>query len=357
MSRLLFDCRQQYPGGFRLEAAFAAGDGVTALFGPSGSGKSTVLGLIAGTLHPQRGTIRLEDRTLLDTAARVRVPPERRQIGVVAQDHLLFPHLSVRRNLTFGSRRRPARHIHLERVVEILELGGLLERWPHTLSGGQRQRVALGRALLRGPELLLMDEPLAALDEGLKHRILTYLERAVAEWQIPTLFVSHNPADVRRLAPQVVILEAGQVVAAGPTATTLDPALMTRMKHRPRPVNLLRVSEVRRVDDHWEGKVGDQALHLPATAAPADGSNVYVQFAAHDVALGRTPVEGLSVRNQLRGQVRELVELPDRTFVAVDVGQFLWAEITPEAVRELDIRPGTVIICLVKTSVIEVLWP
>jgi molybdate transport system ATP-binding protein len=357
MSRLRFDCRHQYGGGFRLEVAFEAGDGVTALFGASGSGKSTILGLIAGTVRPQHGLIRLEGRTLLETAAGVCVPAERRQIGVVPQDHLLFPHLTVRRNLTFGSRRRPARSIDFTRVVEILELGSLLERWPTTLSGGQRQRVALGRALLRGPELLLMDEPLAALDEALKHRILAYLERAVAEWNVPTLFVSHDPADVRRLAAQVVILEAGQVVAAGPTASTLDQTLMTRMKHRPRPVNLLRVNGIRRVGDHWEGIVGDQVLHLPGPAAAADGSTQYVQFAAPDVALSRSPIEGLSVRNQLRGQVREVVELPDRAFVAVDVGQFLWAEITSAALRELDIRPGVVIICLIKTTAMEVLWP
>jgi len=155
----------------------------------------------------------------------------------------------------------------------------------------------------------------------------------------------------------VVIMEAGQVVATGPTDTTLDRTLMTRMKQRPHPVNLLRVGEVRRVDDHWEGTVGEQALHLPASAALAYGSSVYVQFAAQDVTLSRAPVDGLSVRNRLRGQVRELVELPDRTFVAVDVGQFLWAEVTPEAVRELDIRPGLGIICLVKTVAIQVLWP
>jgi molybdate transport system ATP-binding protein len=223
MGVLHFDCVLRYEGGFEVAAGFEAGSGVTALFGPSGAGKSTVLALIAGVLRPQRGRIRLGDRVLTDAAARVFVPPERRRLGVVFQDHLLFPHLTVRRNLQFGQGRHAARKVDFGRLVEVLELGGLLERLPAALSGGQRQRVALGRALLCGPELLLMDEPLAALDRELKDRVLTYLERALAEWRVPTLFVSHDRNDVRRLADRVVLLEAGRVVASGKTDETLNP--------------------------------------------------------------------------------------------------------------------------------------
>jgi molybdate transport system ATP-binding protein len=279
--------------------------------------------------------------------------PERRRVGVVFQDHLLFPHLSVRKNLMFG-RRVGVRPIQFGRVVEILELGALLDRWPHTLSGGQRQRVALGRALLRGPELLLMDEPLTALDEGLKDRVLTYLERAVSEWHLPTLFVSHDQADVRRLADQVVVLEAGRVVDAGPAAATLDRATLTRMKHRPQLVNLLRVHEVRLVEGHWEGRLGAQSLHLPGEASVHVEGSVYVQFLPRDVILAADWVQGLSARNHLQGTIRELVALADRTFVAVDVGQFLWAEVTPEAVQELGIGPGKPVTCLIKTSALVV---
>jgi molybdate transport system ATP-binding protein len=223
--RLHFDCRLRYASGFLLEARFEAGDGVTALFGPSGSGKTSVLNLIAGVARPDSGVIRLDGRTLVDSTARVFLPPERRCIGVVFQDQLLFPHLSVRQNLRFGQGRRGARAMDPDRVAEVLEIGDLLDRRPKTLSGGQRQRVALGRALLRGPDLLLMDEPLAALDAELKNRVLVYLERALAEWRIPTVFVSHDEADVRRLADAVVVLAAGRVVAAGPTAATLDGAV------------------------------------------------------------------------------------------------------------------------------------
>ena len=146
----------------------------------------------------------------MDTRQGIFVPPEKRRIGIVFQDHLLFPHMTVRKNLLFGNSRRDCQAIDCDRVVKMLEIGELLERFPKTLSGGERQRVALGRALLRGPDLLLMDEPLAALNQTLKDRILTYLERAMAEWHIPTVFVSHDQADVSRLTTNVVRLEGGK---------------------------------------------------------------------------------------------------------------------------------------------------
>jgi molybdate transport system ATP-binding protein len=221
MARLHFDCQLRYDSGFELSAQFDAEGGVTALFGPSGSGKTTILNLIAGALRPRTGIIQLDGRTLVDTRSGVFLPPERRRVGVVFQEALLFPHLTVRQNLLFGYQRRGARPMDIARVAAVLEIGELFDRRPESLSGGQRQRVALGRALLRGPELLLMDEPLAALDEGLKDRVLTYLERAVAEWHIPTVFVSHDRDDVGRFAQRLVAIEAGRVCAAGPAGAML----------------------------------------------------------------------------------------------------------------------------------------
>jgi molybdate transport system ATP-binding protein len=223
VNQLSFRCRHAHRGGFQLDAAFETDARVTALVGPSGSGKTTVLSLIAGLYLPDSGCIRLGDRTLVDTAKEQFVPVERRRVGLVFQDQLLFPHLSVRANLGYGERRRPraSQAIEFGRVVEVLELGDLLERFPRNLSGGERQRVALGRSLLASPELLLLDEPLAALDQALKDRILTYLERVIGEWQIPVVYVSHGMAEVTRLAEWVVVIESGRVLLSGRASAVL----------------------------------------------------------------------------------------------------------------------------------------
>jgi molybdate transport system ATP-binding protein len=227
MSVLSIHCQHRYPSGFQLDVAFEVRARFTALFGPSGSGKTSVLNMIAGFLRPDQGTIVLEGRTLFSTARRVSLLPEKRNIGFVFQDSLLFPHRTVEGNLRYGQRRRDVRGRTLDfsRVVEVLEIGPLLRRFPRNLSGGERQRVALGRALLSGPELLLMDEPLASLDAPLRDRVMAYLERAITEWNIPTLFVTHAETEVRRAAQWVVRLQQGQVVGAGtPDKTLSQPA-------------------------------------------------------------------------------------------------------------------------------------
>jgi molybdate transport system ATP-binding protein len=216
VKRLSFDCSHRFGGGFELDAAFETSAQVTALVGPSGSGKTSVLYMIAGLLRPRSGTIAFAENTWLDTRHGLNWKTERRHVGFVFQDHVLFPHLSVRRNLMYGHRRAGrSSTIEPRRVIEVLELSDLLERYPRNLSGGEKQRVALGRALLSGPKLLLLDEPLAALDEGLKERILAYLERVVAEWRVPTIYVSHSIGEVRRLADQVIVLEQGRVTQQG----------------------------------------------------------------------------------------------------------------------------------------------
>ena len=216
MSLLDFQCCHSLRG-FRLEVDFEMDHRFTTLFGPSGAGKTTILSIIAGFVAPREGRVQLGGRTLLDTGRGISVPVRDRSIGVVFQDALLFPHLTVEANLRYGKRHRKGqrRSVDFGRVVEVLEIGELLKRFPRNLSGGERQRVALGRTLLSGPELLLMDEPMASLDGPLKTRILAYLDRAVAEWNIPTLYVTHSQAEVRRAADWVIVMEKGHVVASG----------------------------------------------------------------------------------------------------------------------------------------------
>ena len=350
MSVLSFQCRHDYPSGFDLDVAFDVDRPFTALFGPSGSGKTSILNMIAGFLRPQHATIRLGDRTLLDTARRISLPPEKRHVGVVFQDSLLFPHLTVEGNLRYGQRRRARRGRSLDfaRVVEVLEIGPLVARFPMNLSGGERQRVALGRALLSGPELLLMDEPLASLDAPLRDRVLSYLERAVAQWNIPTLFVTHAQAEVRRAAQWVVVLEKGRLVGAGTPEDALSRPEPLAWTNSTGPINLLRLEKVELRDGICTARIGGQALQLPPGDAASPLPSM-VQFSPTDVILARHEVAGLSVRNRLRGKVCRVIPTQRAVFVAVDVGQIVWAEVTPQAAAELELQSGAEVVCLVKT--------
>jgi molybdate transport system ATP-binding protein len=204
-------------GEFSLSASFTSEGRVIGLFGASGAGKSSLVNMIAGLLRPDRGTIVIDGETVDDTAAGIHVPTWRRRIGYVFQDARLFPHLNVAQNLDYGRRMNglasdPAQH---KRVVDLLDIGALQGRRPGKLSGGERQRVALGRALLSKPRLLLLDEPLGALDEARKLEILPYLVRLRDEANVPMVYVSHDVAELRQLATQIVMLKQGRVTSFG----------------------------------------------------------------------------------------------------------------------------------------------
>jgi molybdate transport system ATP-binding protein len=192
---------------------------VTVLFGPSGSGKTTVLDAIAGLRRPKAGSITVNGRILFSAEARVDLPAYKRHVGYVTQDIALFPHLDVRRNVTYGQ--RPGQRLSLAAVAAILEVGGLLDRRVSTLSGGERQRVALARALMSAPDVLLLDEPLAAVDLDLRRRILPYIERVRDELAVPILYVTHDRDEARRIGDRVVMMERGTVVRAGATSEVL----------------------------------------------------------------------------------------------------------------------------------------
>jgi len=204
-------------GEFALKTSFASEGGATVLFGPSGAGKTSVINMIAGLLTPDHGRIVLNDEVLFDDKAGINIPASRRRIGYVFQEGRLFPHFSVRRNLDYGRwmSGQPTDPTAFRQVVELLDIGHLLDRRPRRLSGGERQRIAVGRALLMRPRLLLLDEPLASLDAARKREILPYLERLRDQAQVPLIYVSHNAAEVRRIATRVVRLEAGTVLATG----------------------------------------------------------------------------------------------------------------------------------------------
>jgi molybdate transport system ATP-binding protein len=343
-------------GAFALDTSFTGGEGVTALFGRSGAGKSTVVKAIAGLVRPDAGMIRVGDTTFFDHGRRINLPVHRRRVGMVFQDGRLFPHLNVRRNLLYGFERAVGeKRVTLDAVVGVLDIAPLLERRPVTLSGGERQRVALGRALLSQPRLLLMDEPLASLDEARKAEVLPYFERLNTEFGIPMLYVSHDVDEVVRLASDVVLLEQGNVIAAGPlgevTARIELPAGAEGFGS-----GVVLECRVERHDVDAGLTVLGTVLG-PVKVAQMDrlaGSRLSIRIAARDVALALEAPTKISVQNLFQGEIVEMGHFPGhltRLKLAVGSG-FLLSEVTTDAARRLDLAPGAQVVALVKSVAI-----
>jgi molybdate transport system ATP-binding protein len=339
-------------GVFTLDAAFTAPQGITVLFGRSGSGKTTLVNAVAGLLRPDDGRIAVDGALLTDTAERVCLPPHRRRVGYIFQEGRLFPHLTVRQNLNYGTWFAPkgAAREGMGRVVDLLGIGHLLERRPGALSGGEKQRVAIGRALLSAPRLILADEPLAALDEARKAEILPYFERLRDEVSVPILYVSHSASEVARLATTVVALDAGRVVAQGPAAEVLgDPAVLPAGAREAGAVVTARVVR-HHPDGLTELEAGGLPLFLPLVAQ-VPGAILRVRVAAHDVILSRARPEGLSALNILPGVVHEVRpgEGPG-AIVAIDTkaGRVL-ARITRRSAAALGLAPGIEVHAVIKT--------
>jgi molybdate transport system ATP-binding protein len=341
-------------GEFTLSATFAAPTpGVIALFGRSGSGKTTLIEMLAGLLPPDAGEVQLAGITLTDTRRGIAVVPERRRIGYVFQDARLFPHMTVAGNLRYGEKRAGAtpQFIRFEEVVELLGLGSLLQRRPHALSGGERQRVALGRALLSQPRLLLLDEPLASLDLVRREEVLPYLER-LRDWlSIPMVYVSHQFEEVLRLATYLVLLEAGEVCAAGPVEEMSLRAELRSVLAPDLVGSVLdgRVAAVDAADGTAELSIGSGKLQVSLKGAPL-GARVRVQLLARDIILATQPIQGLSVRNALLGTVTELAADDFASvLVKVDIGgPIVLARITESARDALRLAPGDAVWALVK---------
>ncbi len=329
--------------GFTLDLAFDAPTGVTALFGRSGSGKTTVVNAVAGLLAPDQGRVAVDDLLLLDTARRLSLPPHRRRLGYVFQEGRLFPHLTVRQNLLYGRWFAPKGDgVGFERVVDMLGVGPLLARHPGALSGGEKQRVAIGRALLCNPRLLLMDEPLAALDEARKAEILPYLERLRDQTDIPFLYVSHSMAEVARLATTLVVLEAGRVLRAGPASAVLsDPAAVPALGLREAGAVIPARVAAQEADGLTQLSISGGTILLPRIDAPI-GSALRIRIHAQDVILSRTRPIGLSALNILPATVTDL-RIGDGPGALVQLragNDLLLARITRRSASALDLSVG-----------------
>ena len=344
--------RHQYPE-FSLDASFDVGAGLTAVMGRSGAGKTTVANAVAGLFRPDEGKVLVAGETLLDTSASVDVPAHRRRIGYVFQEARLFPHLNVRQNLLYGKWFARASGAEFDRIVEMLGIGPLLSRRPSALSGGEKQRVALGRALLSDPRLLVMDEPLAALDAQRKAEIIPYLERLRDDAGKPILYVSHSTSEVARLATTVVMIDAGRVVACGGAAEVLsDPSLARAMPIREVGAVLIATVAVHdEADGLSELTVSAGSVFLPKVRA-AIGAKLRVRVEAHDILLFKDAPIGGSALNVLPVTVTSIRQ-GDGPGVIVGLmagDDPLIARITRRSVRNLGLTPGEACYAVLKST-------
>jgi molybdate transport system ATP-binding protein len=344
---------EQRLGAFHLAVKFSADAPIVGLFGRSGSGKTSVVNAIAGISRPLRGSIRINDAVLFDAARRIDLSPEERRIGYVFQDALLFPHMDVESNLLYGQRLRPPkdRFIGEARVVELLGLGALLHRKPRTLSGGEKQRVAIGRALLAQPRILLMDEPLAALDVPRKTEILDYIERLRDELDIPIVYVSHSVAEISRLADTVVVLSDGKCLAAGDLDEVMGRLDLKPATGRYEAGSILdtRVAAHDSEDQLTTLAFDGGELFVPHIDARI-GDRVRVRIRARDVSLSIEKPTAISILNVLPGFVTSIDE---ETGPIVDLelavgSATLVARITRRSFQQLGICNGQELYALVK---------
>ncbi len=350
---ITFDIQLSRPG-FSLDVAGEFGDGITAVFGPSGAGKSTLLNCIAGSIRPDSGSTAIDDDPLFASDRQVWVAPERRRIGTVYQDGVLFPHLSVFGNIEFGWEliSESDRRFDPFELAEFFGLGELLDRKPSEISGGERQRVAIARALATSPRLLLLDEPLGSLDAARRGSILNYLKRVHTEFEIPMIYVSHSISEVVSIASKAMLLREGKVESFDrPSALLLGAAVAG--------------GDIDAFENILDGVIGESTGQL-TTVRVGDvdistrhqnkkpGDRVVVSLGANQIILGATQPENLSARNIFKGRVSEVWSSHEMIFVEVDIGQKFIVELTENALNELGISVGNDVFLVFKSSSVDV---
>ena len=322
--------------------------GVTALFGLSGSGKSSLINLVSGLIDPDEGVISLNDRELFNSAENSCVPINQRNIGYVFQDARLFPHYTVNGNLRYGMKNTSKDEFNY--IVELLGIGHLLKRYPITLSGGEKQRVAIGRALLTDPEILLMDEPLSALDLPRKRELMNYLERLSKEINIPILYVTHSLDELLRLAERVVLLTNGKVEAYDVLESIWESPLFLPWKQENEQSAVLSLPVFMHNPSYKMTalSIGDQNIWINQVEAQIN-DNVRICIHSSDVSISLNKVEQSSIRNTLYGRIVKILELENRVDLKLDIGgKHLWASISKWSFHELSLQQGQLVYAQIK---------
>ncbi len=341
-------------GNFTLRVNCTLETKVTAFLGVSGSGKSTLLNCVSGTLTPDEGEIAFGDEILYASASGINLPPEKRRFGYVFQEGYLFPHLTVAQNIRYGQP-NPRKSSD---AIDVLEISELLQRYPKELSGGQRQRVAIARALAMEPRMLLMDEPLAALDSALKDRIIPYLRHIKETFEIPILYITHAFSEAMALADEAFLIADGEIMANGEphrllTAPSAMPiAQMTGVEN----ILFLPVADSNKARGLTALEIGSQSLIIPYIDVEV-GEVVPVAIRAEDIIISLEPDISVSARNILPGKIQYLDVRSERTWLSILVEwHHLAVKITHEARDQLQLREGSEVYCVMKASAINILW-
>ncbi|WP_314816029.1 molybdenum ABC transporter ATP-binding protein ModC [Aggregatibacter segnis] len=322
--------------------------GVTALFGLSGSGKSSLINLVSGLINPDEGVIALNDRELFNSAENVCVPINQRNIGYVFQDARLFPHYTVNGNLRYGMKNTSKDEFNY--IVELLGIGHLLKRYPITLSGGEKQRIAIGRALLTDPEILLMDEPLSALDLPRKRELMNYLERLSKEINIPILYVTHSLDELLRLAERVALLTNGKVEAYDVLESIWESPLFLPWKQENEQSAVLSLPVFMHNPSYKMTalSIGDQNIWINQVEAQIN-EKVRICIHSSDVSISLNKVEQSSIRNTLYGRIVKILELENRVDLKLDIGgKHLWASISKWSFHDLALQLGQLVYAQIK---------
>ena len=341
-------------GSFTLKVNCTLETKVSAFLGVSGSGKSTLLNCVSGTLTPDEGEIAFGDEILYKSAAKINLPPEKRRFGYVFQEGYLFPHLTVAQNIRYGQP-NPRKNSD---VIDVLEISELLQRYPKELSGGQRQRVAIARALAMEPRMLLMDEPLAALDSALKNRIIPYLHHIKEAFDTPILYVTHTFSEAMALADEAFLIADGEIMASGEPHQLLTAPSAMPIAQLTGVENILFLPVV--ASDEARGltslEIGDQSLVIPYIAAEV-GEVIPVAIRAEDIIISLESDLTISARNILLGKIQDLDIRSERTWLSILVEwHHLAVKITHEAREELQLRENQEVYCVIKASAINRLW-
>lgn len=346
-------------GNFLLQMNNYIPEGIVGIFGPSGSGKSSLLKLLAGIEYPDDGQILVRGKEFYNHSGKVKVPARKRKMGLVFQEGRLFPHMTIRKNLLYGY--SPSSEINFEEVVELLEIGHLLESKPDQCSGGERQRVAIGRMLLNAPEVLMLDEPFSALDQRLRRNIIPYLIKIHEKYELPIWVVSHDICDLLMLTNQLMVIDNGQVLGSGKYLDLLfDPKAGPILQHE-EEINAvrLRAQSIDRINRmtafYYDSNYSSNYLLINVDRELLPDDQLIFSIPPQNISLSLDRVEAISTRNQLQGTITAIKEMERKVFCEVDIGFPLLVEITHQSLEKMNLKKGTSLYCLFKSSSVKIL--